>query len=642
MAIIDLFPMLSLTNYLLQKKMDVKIPKIILIPLTALLVVSCSMQTEQIIVKKNCYSVSSIDVDDLSLGGIIGEAINVSKAGRLSHFITGKDSKAVSIFTPGNQEDAGWRGWIGEHAGKWLYAATKAAYRSNDDSLKNNIHKVADFLISTQCKNGYIGSYTDSIRFYANPVNPQKSWDVWNSAYIMSGFLEMYRVWHESKYLEATERMAGLIMNTFNKGGKSLANSGYYDGLAANGIMYQFVDLYEITNDKRYLDFAEYCVDNLEKRPGTEIISRNLYKYDVAQIDHGKMYEMIRVLLGIAKLYEVTGNDTLLQVVNNAWNEIHEYHLSPLGAPWGGVYENGQHLEKFNVRYVFSPYGYSETCAVMVWFRFNKEMFKLTGDIKYVNELEKTAYNGILGAQFPDGLTWTYHSRPNGERTECGPFACCSSSGPIVLEEIPEVIYTLKEDGLMINIFTQSAYEFEKDGSRIMVKQETDYPFDGKVKIALKSEGEKEFNAYVRIPEWAEGTIISWGDKTLTSAGDEYVKVSIDEKEAVIILDIPINWQVHKKVKKYNYKGNYLFHNEEYFYLKRGPLVYASSVMDDIATHTKLRFTPEEVLSEIGKNRDETKDIPWFIIHDSITFKPYYLAADRAVGNYKSTWFRIK
>ena len=609
--------------------------------LLAYILMSCNSNTSQsnTINKKN---IAFVDASLISVEKTFGDAVETSKQGRLSHFIVDSQSKAIHIFSPGHQEDAGWRGWVGEHAGKWLYAATKAAYRSNDTTLKNNIHKVADYLISTQCENGYIGSYVDSIRFYNNPVNPQKSWDVWNSAYIMSGFLEMHRFWHESKYLEATERMANLIMNTFNKGGKSLAHSGYYDGLAANGIMYQFVMLYEITNDKRYLEFAKYCVADLEKRPGTEIISRNLCKYDVAQIDHGKMYEMIRVLLGISKLYEVTRNDTLLQVVNNAWDEIHDYHLSPLGAPWGGVYENGQHLEKFNMRYVFSPYGYSETCAVMVWFRFNKEMFKLTGDIKYANELEKTAYNGILGAQFPDGSTWTYHSRPNGERTECGPFACCSSSGPIELEAIPEVIYSLKEDGLMINIFTESTYKFEKDGSRIIVKQETDYPFAGKVKIIFKSKDEKGFNVYVRVPEWAEGTKISWGDKILTSAGNEYVKVSINKKEFEITLNIPMNWQVHKQVKEYNYKGDYLFHNEEYFYLKRGPLVYASSIKDDIDTPTKLRFSPKEVLNQIAKSKNETNDIPWFTIQDSITFKPYFIAADRAVGEFKSTWFRIK
>lgn len=580
------------------------------------------------------------DTRGAQVGGVLGHALEISKEGRLSQFINSPESEAILLFTHGKQSPHGG-GWRGEHGGKWLIAASKAAYRTNDENLKNNVIAVADFLISLQSDNGYIGSYVDSIRFYYPPeIVGMRTWDVWISAYIMKGFINIYEQWGDEKYLDATKKIANLLMETFMDGETSLANTGYYGGLAPNGVIESFVDLYNVTKGPKYLEFAAYCVNDLEKRPGTEIVTRALNKLDVAQIDGGKMYEMIRVFIGFAKLYQATNNDTLLHVVNYAWEEIFNRHLTPSGTPWGGIHLPNK--ECFNIGYMFSPYGYSETCAVMEWFRFTKEMYKITGDLKYVNELEKTAYNGILAAQFPDGVTWTYHTRPNGERTSCGPFACCSSSGPIVLEEIPEVIYTLKDDGIAVNIFTESQHEIALGDNPITIRQETDYPWDGRVQITISREGNELVPLYIRIPEWAKDSEISFNEKTIHSDGNEYIKIEFAQEEAVISLNMPIEWQVGTITNDYNYKGYYLYGTEAFFYLKRGPVVYAMDLKDELDHPVEDRFNPDQVIAGLMSIEEDT-EIPLFRLEDyGINFSPYFMADGRTDGNFRSTWLRTK
>ncbi len=63
------------------------------------------------------------------LGGILGNSVDANYNGRISLFINSPESPAIQIYTP---EKATSGGWKGEHAGKWLYAASHAYSRTQD------------------------------------------------------------------------------------------------------------------------------------------------------------------------------------------------------------------------------------------------------------------------------------------------------------------------------------------------------------------------------------------------------------------------------------------------------------------------------------------------------------------------------
>ena len=97
------------------------------------------------------------DPADVALGGVLGEALAANSLGRLSRFIVDEHSPAIALFHPKHREQNYEGDWYGEHAGKWLYAAARAAHRSGDRDLRENVLRVADFLVGVQTPEGYLG-----------------------------------------------------------------------------------------------------------------------------------------------------------------------------------------------------------------------------------------------------------------------------------------------------------------------------------------------------------------------------------------------------------------------------------------------------------------------------------------------------
>ena len=67
------------------------------------------------------------------LGGLLGRALDANQKGRLSNFITDETSPAIALYSPEQVCNSHEGDWYGEHAGKWLYAASKAAHRSGKE-----------------------------------------------------------------------------------------------------------------------------------------------------------------------------------------------------------------------------------------------------------------------------------------------------------------------------------------------------------------------------------------------------------------------------------------------------------------------------------------------------------------------------
>ena len=128
--------------------------------------------------------------------------------------------------------------------------------------------------------------------------------------------------------------------------------------------------------------------------------------------------------------------------MTNVWRNIRDHHLTLGGGPWGGVAHRSR--EVFNPAAVFSPYGYVETCSTLAWIQLNRELLGITGEAAYAEEIERSAYNDLLGAQAPDGEDWCYYSFPNGRRVHTTYWRCCKSSGAMALEELPSLAYTTR------------------------------------------------------------------------------------------------------------------------------------------------------------------------------------------------------
>ncbi|NLF40880.1 hypothetical protein GX586_15660, partial [bacterium] len=292
------------------------------------------------------------DAARVSVGGVIGEGLEASMNGRLKWFIRDERSEAIRVYRRKTAARSPSKGWLGECAGKWLYAASRCLARTGDPVIERHVRRVAGFLVSQQCEDGYLGTYSTADRFCAPGVRRQ-TFDLWMNGYVMQGLMRAATVLRDRSLLASARRIADLCIRVYRDAGAKIVNAGPFSGMASACVLEHFVDLYDLTGAGKYLDFAAFCLRELDRRPGVEIVRRTTLGYDAAQIGEGKMYEMIRCLVGMAKLARATRDKELCAAVANAWREISAHHLNAAGAPCGGV---GGHLECFNVRYAFSPY----------------------------------------------------------------------------------------------------------------------------------------------------------------------------------------------------------------------------------------------------------------------------------------------
>ncbi|MBO7941799.1 glycoside hydrolase family 127 protein, partial [Streptomyces sp. S9] len=138
-----------------------------------------------------------------------------------------------------------------------------------------------------------------------------------------------------------------------------------------------------------------------DAHPPLALLTRALAGFDAAEIATGKAYQLAWNLVGLAKLHRASGHADYLRAAESLWRSIRERHLTLGGGPWGGVAHRSR--EVFNAPGAFSPQGYVETCSTLAWIQLNRELLAITGQARYAEEIERSAYNDLLAAQAPDG-----------------------------------------------------------------------------------------------------------------------------------------------------------------------------------------------------------------------------------------------
>jgi uncharacterized protein len=587
----------------------------------------------------------------VNIGGFLGDAVKISEQGRLLSLPGWNDEQLIKIFSPESRLKSTTNDWYGEHAGKWLYSAALAANRTSDEKLKSLLFKTADYLISTQEKDGYLGTYSSDRRITDKDFNSfNTSWDVWNLSYMVLGLLEVNRYFPNEAYLSSARKIGELFLLTFGEGKQNITNYGSHSGLSATIILDPIVELYRVTGDQRYIDLANHVINQMQDREDTHIITDMLQKKDVSIVGDGKAYQLCWNLTAIAKLYLMTGNEDYLRTVENAWDNIKEYHLTVTGGPWGGI---GGHIECFNSRGFWSPYGFVETCSTMSWIQLSCEMLHITGKAKYAQEIERSAYNALVGAEYPNGIEWNYHTFTNG-RTHTARFIdCCPSSGALALEELSPIIYSVRNDGISCNIYTKSEASLMLPGANnVKITQDTDYPFDSKIKIVVNPEKELSFPIYIRIPDWANSSGVSVNGQpvdTVNMLKENYLTISRAwVKGDEININFPFDLEVIQQAENSNTPraGFDPISRIQWFSLQNGPLVYSVSGLlggkereDSYPIPEKKPETcfvktaaPEGIQGQAFELR-----IP---DHSPLLFLPYFEAAGRKTNTWRLTWIQ--
>jgi len=401
--------------------------------------------------------------------------------------------------------------WSGEFAGKYLCASILSYRLLKDPRQKALIGRTVNALIDTQGPDGYLGPFDRAERLTGN------NWDLWGHYWVMRALIMDYQEFGSTRALQSAERAADLLVRTFLNKDISLTNDGSF-GQMNYAVIHAFTLLYRITGRPQYLAMANWIVRQWDK-PGAglylklALAGKEMYEFP------GNRWESLHDFMGLYELYLLTGGAKYREAFTHIWYSILKGDRHNTGGCTSGEHTTGD------------PYdlGTIETCATVAWIDLSVDMLKLTGNSRVADEIELSTYNGNLGGQSPAGGWWTFTTPMDGVKRaavesinfQCRPGSpdlnCCSVNGPRGLGLLAEWAILKSGDGVALNFYGPGTIKTQTPGGNtVTLRQETEYPVNGKVQLQVGLGKPETFDLKLRIPGWSRATRVLLNGKEVS------------------------------------------------------------------------------------------------------------------------------
>lgn len=416
--------------------------------------------------------------------------------------------------------------------GKVLDAGSLFAQYTGDPKVAQRTQYIMDQMRASRDRDGYLGFWQVETNNHQNVVN----WILHEQEYFNLALVRNYRTTGNPQSLADARVMANYIMRSFpaNPQGEHVIPAG----TSIAGITEGFVELYRVTGDPKYLDFAR----NLQYEPHWYYLKPfEAWQKNIAKARY-HVYVMLSHMYPDTELYRLIGGDDYLK--KSLWMK---QELLEQGR--GGLLITGSTSEGEHFTYNQKGSGQiEESCVTAYFLRWIDSLMRLEGDLRYGDIMERTIYNALFGAQSPDGRHICYFTPFTGKRGfQGGDTFCCNGNFRRAVAELPQKVYYRTPDGgIALNLFTRSDKKFDVNGKTIGIKTETDYPNSGEVKLTFTCSEPVEFAFRFRTPRWAERIKCTVGNVRYAPKKSEfgYAEIKRHWKSGDILkISMPMNWR---------------------------------------------------------------------------------------------------
>lgn len=386
-----------------------------------------------------------------------------------------------------------------------------------DPDLEKQLDELIDLIAAAQEEDGYLYAART-----ADPENPAPgagperwsrlngSHELYNAGHMYEAAVAYTQATGKSAFLDVAVRNADLLVKTFGPK-KRLDYPGHQEveiGLAK---------LFRTTGNRAYLELAKFFLDSRggeqAGEPYAEDSAFAIYNRKPYMQAHKPVLEQgeavghaVRAAYmysGMADVAALGNHAPYIKAIDRLWENVvgKKLYLT------GGI--GARHTtEAFGDAYELpNETAYTETCAAIGNVFWNHRMFLMHGDGRYMDVLERTLYNGALSGVSLQGDCFFYQnplaSRGDRERSPWFEVSCCPGNITRFLPSVPGYIYAQKDDSLYVNLYIQNSAVLELKGRKLCIRQETEYPWQGHIKISLFPETDITFELKVRIPGWA-------------------------------------------------------------------------------------------------------------------------------------------
>ena len=397
----------------------------------------------------------------------------------------------------------GWEGQgvAGHSLGHYLSACALGWASSGNEALLERVNYIVDELAACQASNGdgYVGAIPEGKKAFADlkagevqaqPFQLNGIWVPWYTEHkVLAGLIDAYHLAENKQALEVAAAL-GRWVDTIT-GALSEQQVQTMLSCEHGGMNESLAELYAITDDDLFLTLSK----RFHHRAVLDPLASG---QDCLPGLHANT--QVPKIIGAARRHELTGGAADRAIATFFWDRVVHHHSYVTGG-----HSDGEHFgppDQLNDRISAHT---CETCNIYNMLKLTKHLFCWTADADKADFHERALYNQILSSQNPDDgmMCYMVPVKPGHCKTYNTPydsFWCCTGTGMENHVRYGESIYFKGEKALYVNLFIPSTLQWTEQG--VGLRQETRFPEEDTVRLAVTAANPTPFSLRLRIPSW--------------------------------------------------------------------------------------------------------------------------------------------
>ena len=427
---------------------------------------------------------------------------------------------------------------------KWIEAASYSLATEPDADLRKHVDEAVDLLVASQQPDGYLNTHFTCVRPAERWTNLRDAHELYCAGHLIESAVAHHAATGDRKLLDALCRSADYIDAVFGpEEGKKRGYCGHPE------IELALIRLYRATGEQRYLKLAKYFIDergrgdphyyDVEARARGQNPAKNWVTYEYYQAHRpvreqtdieGHAVRALYLLAGMVDVAAETGDDGLMDACRRLFHSAVERRMYVTG----GV-GSQRHGERFPFDYALpNETAYAETCAAIALVFAAHRLLQVEPDRAYGDVMERALYNGIPSGVSLSGDTFLYanpltvhretlsqpaRSHIAARRQEWFGCACCPPNVARLLASLGQYVYSTASDAVYVHLYASGQADLAVGEMPIHLRQETDYPWDGKIRLTVTPSAAAKFTLALRLPGWCPRPTVKVNGKRLKLAG---------------------------------------------------------------------------------------------------------------------------
>ena len=332
--------------------------------------------------------------------------------------------------------------------------------------------------------------------------DPVLSHELYNAGHLYEAGVAHFTATGERSLLDVCLRNAELLWREFGDGRHRLAPGHAIVEMA-------LIKLFRATRDDRWLKLARVFLD--ARGPGGPEYSQQHARVVDQRATVGHAVRANYLYAAMTDVGALTGGRAYLDASAAIWENVVSKKLYLTGGV-GALPAN----ESYGAEYELPSAGYNETCATVSLMLWSERLFLQTGHARYMDVFERAAYNGLSSAVSIAGDRFFYtnplaqdgaqaNNHGHAGRAPWFGCACCPPNLLRTLASLSGYFYATSADSLYVNLYAESEGEAHVGETRIALRQNTEYPWRGQIRLRVTPSAPATFAVRLRIPGWARG-----------------------------------------------------------------------------------------------------------------------------------------